>query len=345
MSELARVLAGFHAAVTGAAPLADARALIEDDGDGLARLRVYAHAYTARIAGVLVADYPKLEALTGRVRALTPDYLRAHPPAHPSLREVGRDLAGFLAVRGEPPHLVELARLERARLEAFDGGRDVTPLGRDDLARLAPEDFPGLRLALVPSAQLVALAWNADELWDALEEDRPPPTPRPLARAVLVWRREVTVVHRTLEADEAPVLTALAAGASFAAACEPLAAQPAADERAVSLLLRWLDAGVLSSGAAAGASPGGEGGGDVATGPAGASGSTATGCSGSLRSGTTTTSSSGDGATSGSVTSATSTSPSVRVRAPSHRDTSSIANSASRSQPGGSSTAPSHARP
>ena len=246
MTALAEQLRRFHAAVTGAAPLASAAALIEagavpaDD-----RLHVYAHAYTARIAGVLAFDYPKLDAARGSLRDLVVPYLRAHPPAHPSLREVGRDLARFLTARGEPAQLADLARLERARTEAFDGGADAPTLAREDVAALGPEAFPTLPLQLVPSSHLVALTTNADDLWDALEAGRPPPPPASATRTVLVWRREVTVVHRTLEADEARVVPHLVAGTSFAAACELLADNPAPAERAITLLLRWLDAGVV----------------------------------------------------------------------------------------------------
>ena len=82
---------------------------------------------------------------------------------------------------------------------------------------------------------------NADELWDAIEQGQPPPPAVASPRSVLVWRRGVTVIHRTLDPDEAALAPSLAAGTTFAAICEPL--QDA--ERAVALLLRWLDAAVL----------------------------------------------------------------------------------------------------
>lgn len=196
---------------------------------------IYSNAYYARIHGVLADDYPKLAALLGddAFRALVVPYLRVHPTTHPSLREAGVHLPGFLA----EPIYRDLARLERARVEAFDGP-DATPLARDDLAALAPEAFPSLPLRLVPTAQLVTLATNADEVWDALEAGAAAPARVTSPRTVLVWRREITVVHRTLDADEA---TALARGGTFGHVCEALAV-----ERALELLLRWLDAGLIA---------------------------------------------------------------------------------------------------
>ncbi|HVK73065.1 MAG TPA: putative DNA-binding domain-containing protein, partial [Kofleriaceae bacterium] len=117
MTALDAALRRFHAAITGAAPLADAAELIEaDDVDALARLHVYAHAYTARIGNVLAFEYPKLVAVRGGLGDLVGPYLRAHPPAHPSLREVGRHLAGFLADRDEP------ARRDQLEVDGGEGG-------------------------------------------------------------------------------------------------------------------------------------------------------------------------------------------------------------------------------
>jgi len=249
MTLLPEQLRRFHAAVTGAAPLESARGLVDDGAvDAITRLHVYAHAYTARIANVLVGDYPKLDHVLGSIRALVADYLRAHPPAHPSLREVGQHLAQFLADRGDPAQAVDLARLERARVEVFDGP-DASPLGRAELAALDVETFPSLPLRLVPSSRLVELATNADDVWDAIEDGRTPlPDAAAAPRTVLVWRRELTVVHRTLDPDEASVVRRLVAGTSFAQACDLLADHPEPAERALELLLRWLDAAILVAG-------------------------------------------------------------------------------------------------
>jgi hypothetical protein len=250
VADLAALLRAFHDACTGAAPVASARELVREDGvDPVRRLRAYAHAYWARIAGALAADFPKLRAHLGAEAfdALVVPYLRAHPTRHPSLREAGLHLARFLDERGQPAQ-ANLARLERARVEVFDGP-DAAPRSRDDCAALPPEDFPRLPLRLVPASARVELSTNADDVWDALEDDRPPPEAAAAPRAVLVWRRGLAVIHRTLEPDEAPALRRVQAGATFGEVCEVLAeAAPGADvvPRALELLLRWLDAEVLA---------------------------------------------------------------------------------------------------
>lgn len=243
-------LARFHGAITGAAPLDSARDLVErgplPDTDELARLHVYEYAYTARIAGVLVHDYPKLAALAGEaaLRAWTAPYLRAHPPASFTLREVGAHLPRWLAAT-EParPEYADIARIERARTEVFDGP-DAPPLSRDDLAAMDPVEFPSLRLQRVPASRIVTLTTTADDVWDALEAEQPAPEIAAATRTVLVWRRDLSVIHRTLEDDEARIVASM--GTTFGAACELLDEATAA-ERAIELLVRWLDAGILVS--------------------------------------------------------------------------------------------------
>ncbi len=271
MADLAALQRAFHDACTGAAPLASARELVREDGvDPVRRLHVYANAYWTRIAGALAEDFPKLRACLGAEAfdALVIPYLRAYPTRHPSLREAGLHLARFLDER-DPVH-ADLARLERARTEVFDGP-DAAPMSRDDAAALPPAEFPRLALRLVPASALLELSTNADALWDAIEDERPPPPAVAAPRAVLVWRRDLTVIHRTLEPDEAAAVRRVHGGASFEEVCEALAAAAEVDvdptglrpapraepagsppplaplvERALELLLRWLDAGAIA---------------------------------------------------------------------------------------------------
>jgi hypothetical protein len=249
--KLAEQLALFHAAMVGATPIAEAALALHEQGvDRETRMRVYVHAYLSRLGGVLEEHYPKLRSLLGDAafRPLVRDYLRAHPPSDPSLREAGALLSRFL-FHTAPKHLlhIDLARLERARIEAFDGP-DADVLTRDGVAALPPDQFPSLRLALVPTAKLLLLTSNADDVWDALEDAREPPAAVETTRTVLVWRRDVTVIHRTLEEDEASALqqtSSYSHGLEFAGVCKAFAMQADPAARAVELLLRWLDAGIL----------------------------------------------------------------------------------------------------
>jgi hypothetical protein len=243
---LAEQLRAFHRVVVGEATAGEASGLVRGD-DAAARLRVYANAYRSRLGGALDQDYPKLRALLGGEAfvALGRAYLAAHPPSNFSLREAGAKLPRFLFASSARDHLqLDLARLERARVEAFDGP-DAETLTKEAVAALPPEQFPGLRLHLVPTAAFVLLTTNADDVWDAIENEAAIPAAREVRRTVLVWRRDLTVVHRTLEEDEASALHRITGGGTFANMCELFAARADATERAIELLLRWLEAGLL----------------------------------------------------------------------------------------------------
>ncbi|MBK9033873.1 MAG: putative DNA-binding domain-containing protein [Myxococcales bacterium] len=212
-------------------------------------LGIYAFAYGARLRDALRADHPKLEASLGPARfdEEVDGYVAARPPSTWTLRDLGVALGAYLDGAADvPPWAGDLARLERARVEVFDGA-DATPLGRDDVAALPPDALAALALAWVPASAVVTLAWTVDDGWAALERDAPWIEPAATARTVLVWRRGLEVVHRTLEPDEAVVAPVLAAAARFADVCAALA--PLTDEpadRAIALLIRWLDAGALT---------------------------------------------------------------------------------------------------
>jgi hypothetical protein len=193
------------------------------------RLDVYANMYFYRILDALRADYERLAAALGEVEFhnLVTDYLVAHPPRHASLREVGDRLPAFLAASGFAPVQVELAALERAKLEVFDDV-DAEPLTLDELRALPAERFAALPLRLVHALRLVPSATGR----------------------ILVWRQALRVHHRRLE-DHEPL--ELCDGRPFGALCDHLLSARAGGDvaqLAFSLLGRWVQDGLLQKPAA-----------------------------------------------------------------------------------------------
>lgn len=241
MADLATLQRQFHDRVTTGEP---ADGLIAS-GD----LDIYATMYATRLHDALADDYPKLRAALGdeRFAAVATPYLRAHPPRSFTLRDAGLELAGHLRASGlAPPWAADLAALERARVEVFDGP-DAEPLAHASAVALGPE-LPELVLTWVPSSAVVPLAWAVDDLWSAIEDGQPTFEPASAARVVLVWRRDSSVLHRTLDPDEAELAHAIAAGVRFADACERMATihGDGATGRAAELLLRWLGDAALA---------------------------------------------------------------------------------------------------
>jgi len=215
------------------------------DPDG--RLGVYADAYFWRLHGVLREDYPKVAAVLGpgALETLARDYLAAHPSDNPSARHFGRHLAAFLDGRADvAPFLPDLARLEWARVDAFDAP-DAPALTLADLRTTAPGDWPGLRFVAQPSLIVLRSAWPIHAVWAS-----PGGTPfTPAETVVRVWRTpDWRVLHGPMDAAEEQALGALTAGEPFAVLCETFAhLEPeAAARETAALLARWVEDGLLA---------------------------------------------------------------------------------------------------
>ena len=240
MADLARLQQRFYDRVVRHEP--------EGDLIGSGDVGIYARMYASRLHDTLAEDYPKLRVALGEDRFddAVLRFLRAHPPSSFTLRDAGQKLPAFLRAAEEAPAwAADLAALERARSEVFDGP-DAAPLTQDEVTALG-DQLPGLVLSWVPSSVVVPLAWTVDDLWSAIEDGAPFCQPTPGARVVLVWRRDVAVLHRTLDADEGRLAPQIAAGALFSDVCEVLGEihGDGASARAVELLLRWLTAAAL----------------------------------------------------------------------------------------------------
>ena len=188
-------------------------------------IAIYASMYALRLHDTLADDYPKLRTALGdeMFTAVVTGYLAAHPPRSFTLRDTGLALPGWLATSPlAPPWATELAALERARVEVFDAP-DARALEQAEAIALG-ESLPALMMTWVPASIVLPLGWAVDDLWSALEDGEPSFEPAAGARVVLVWRRATDVLHRTLDADEAPLATRIAEGTTFAAVCELLGA-------------------------------------------------------------------------------------------------------------------------
>jgi len=219
------------------------------------RIEVYAEAYSSRLLEVLREDYPRVaKALGERFPAIMREYVREHPSKNPSLRHFGRHVPRFLAARGHadfPPWLSDLAQLEWARVEAFDAA-DRAPMTLEELHAVPGDDWPRLRLELVPSVRTLVLSWPADEVWTALEDNAEVGRTDPRKTVVAVWRNGFVVRHRACDAAEARAIAGMALQAPFAEICEAMVESDDADVgsaalRAVRLLRQWVVDGWIAS--------------------------------------------------------------------------------------------------
>jgi len=263
----------FFSALDPASPPIDAALLAAVNGtgglDAAQRIRIYADMYRARLVDVLREDYPRVAAAVGDAdfAALACRYLTRHPSTNPSVRHVGRRFADWITGEASvAPHLADLARLEWARVEVFDAA-DAEPLRLADLESLPPDEWPALRLQLIPACLVLESAWPVHEIWasadpeadaDAPADDgaradgAAEPAPQAWTReptVIRVWREGFSVSHAAMGLDEQRAFRVLARGEPFAEICAAIEDGLDADTTARevgAILLRWLEDGLIA---------------------------------------------------------------------------------------------------
>jgi uncharacterized protein (UPF0276 family) len=219
--------------------------------DRTERLEVYANDYYWRLAGVLELHFPTVAWMLGHVEFhnLVTDYVLVSPSREPDLRRYSRDFPSFITanVRGaEQPELVEVAWIELDRVQLLDLP-DEPLLTSEALAEIEPHEWPQLCFLASTSVRLRATTRPFSPMFtlcregQSLELARKHHPPQP--GHTLIWRRDMTVFHRDLEADEAGALQALLEGQSFLEICG--AGDEAHPQQVAAWLHRWLAAGLI----------------------------------------------------------------------------------------------------
>ena len=139
------------------------------------RLNIYANAYRLRIIEALANSYPKLKMLVGDdfFDEAARSYIEQFPSTYCNMRWVGGEMAAHLQhILPQHPVAAELAQFEWALGLAFDAA-DAPVKMLQDLANIAPENWPDLIFGLHPSVKILDLQWNIVAIWNALNlQDR-----------------------------------------------------------------------------------------------------------------------------------------------------------------------------
>jgi hypothetical protein len=220
-----------------------------------ARLGIYGNAYRSRLIAALQSNYPALAKLLGErdFNDLATDYIAGHDSRFFSIRYYGHALAHFLS--SEPrfrpvPLLAELARWEWTMAEVFDAA-DARPVELAALAGRAPVDWAAMRLTFHPSVRVLSLAWNAPQIWKALNEDRERPAASVERQRTswLLWRHELREFFRRLIPAEEQALAGARAGENFGDICVLASDHYREDEapaQAAAFLRGWIEAGLIT---------------------------------------------------------------------------------------------------
>ena len=206
--------AGFAAALASGDPLARPQGLVGEAAD---RFRIYRNNFFHGIGQQLGEAYPVVRRLVGEAffLATARAFVEAHPPRTRSLALFGAEFPAFLEdfpPAASLPYLADVARLERAWLEALHAA-DAAPLAPADL--IGPGDaLAGTRFVAHPAARIVTSDHAIYDLWHANqpEVDAGPFGLRAVAQSTLVTRPELRVELRALSPAQSAFVRALFAG-------------------------------------------------------------------------------------------------------------------------------------
>ncbi len=144
-----------------------------DSAERVRRLRVYRSAYNTRLEKALAHDFPATRTVLGQrsFALVAGEYVLAHPSRSPSLRDLGNQLAGWLAER-DGLFRSDLAALEWAVHDVFDRP-DTEPVAPDALEGLEAARWARLKFELSPALHLLETSSNAVDVWRSLRRDEP----------------------------------------------------------------------------------------------------------------------------------------------------------------------------
>ena len=240
----------FQAFIRGADTTFHHRLATPPGGDGRRRMRVYHHAYRARLSGVLREVFDKTWCYLGdeAFDAAVARYVETHPSTSHSLDDFGARFPEHLArLMPAEVDVAELAWLDWAMRRVFDG-HDAEPIDPAALAALGGDDWDHARFDLHPTLTIRAVTTNVGALWASLDAGSPlMPAPLETPLALRVWRKGLQPHFRTIDPLEAAALTQLVSGATFAGLCERLSRshEPEPVERAAGMLTGWLQDGLI----------------------------------------------------------------------------------------------------
>lgn len=206
----------------------EAEAIIKpnDRLSSLERLEIYSRSYWFRVLDSLVEDFPGVRAIVGtrEFHELSRDYLTEHPSTSFTLRNLGSRFLDWLTRNSDrvKPHeslTLDMARLEWAHIEAFDGadkptvaaeswarsGGDAT-FHLQPYVRLVEANFPVddilLEIRELDDSNRRIAAWRRKHLSQIQTEHC----------FIVVHRAEYSVCYRRVESEAYLLLQSLQAG-------------------------------------------------------------------------------------------------------------------------------------
>ena len=146
--------------------------IVEGGFSAAERFRIYRNTCRSTLTEALRMTYPAVDRLVGGefFDMAAGQFITAYPPNSGYLNDYGGEFAGFLCAFGPASalaYLADVARFEWA-LSVAANAVDAAVLDPAALATLDPEQHATLRFEPHPSLSLLALAYPADQIADAV---------------------------------------------------------------------------------------------------------------------------------------------------------------------------------
>lgn len=215
------------------------------------RFDVYRNNVTVSLVNALADVFPVVSRIVGEERfaELARLFVRAHPPKSPLLFRYGQEFAAFIEgfkPAASMPYLADVARLERAWLDAYHAA-DTKTLAPEALSAIPPEKLPNARFVRHPAAALVRSQFAAVTIFNANRREQ---TGQRINAGItengLITRPEVQVTLQAISAGDAAFLDALMTGRTLAEAAEAATGADEAFDLSAAIGL-MLGAGVFSA--------------------------------------------------------------------------------------------------
>jgi Putative DNA-binding domain len=189
---------------------------------------IYRRQYWLRHVDSLLEDYPGLAHLLGEdgFEAFAKAYLAAHPPEHPSLRDLGHAIVPFSRGSAFPEALrevcLDMLRYEHAFIDLFDGP-EPPALTQEKLASIPEGAWDTARIVLHPLLARLAVAYPVHDIRRAAKAGEADVAVEAKACRLVLYRREGLVHCDELDPTPFELLDRLARGESLVVACGALA--------------------------------------------------------------------------------------------------------------------------
>ena len=227
MLSLRELQRGFAQSVFGWEQPLGIRSAPGEKPDASDRLAVYRNNMFSNLKEALRDVYPVVEKLVGEAFFLhaAHQFIRLYPSASGDLHQFGKGFAGFLAhypTAGELIYLPDTARLEWLIHESFHAA-DHAPLELTLLTQLTEAQCGLLVFALHPACRLHASSYPVQRIWQVNQPDYRGENSLDLAEGgvnLLIHRHDYSVELQPVSPGEFAVLSRIAQGGHFTAACE-----------------------------------------------------------------------------------------------------------------------------